>query len=73
MRETVPSYVNLVHWVKEQIAADKAIEAHRQQFEGFSKQKIEAEPALPTHRRNDDKCDNPAGIKDLVGTGSSPA
>ncbi|KAK8934095.1 hypothetical protein KSP39_PZI014576 [Platanthera zijinensis] len=48
MRETVPSYPDLVHRVEAQIAADEAIDAHRQQFDGAQKHKREGEPA-PQH------------------------
>ncbi|KAK8913751.1 DCC family protein [Platanthera zijinensis] len=46
MRETVPSYPDLVHRVEAQIAADEAIEAHRLQFEGRQKRKKEEKPTL---------------------------
>ncbi|KAK8953571.1 hypothetical protein KSP40_PGU012038 [Platanthera guangdongensis] len=41
MRETVPSYPDLVYRVEAQIAADEAIEAHRRQFEDATKRKRE--------------------------------
>ncbi|KAK8956294.1 hypothetical protein KSP40_PGU020462 [Platanthera guangdongensis] len=46
MRETVPSYPDLVHRVEAQIAANEAIEAHRQQFEGGQKRKKGEEQTL---------------------------
>ncbi|KAK8928780.1 hypothetical protein KSP39_PZI017671 [Platanthera zijinensis] len=59
MRETVPSYPDLVRRVEAQIAADEAIEAHRRQFDGVQKRKRDKEPTLqgqegrfPEERRN---------------------
>ncbi|KAK8952336.1 hypothetical protein KSP39_PZI004501 [Platanthera zijinensis] len=53
MRETVPSYPELVHRVEAQIAADEAIEAHRQQFGGGQKRRKEEEPTLI---RQEERC-----------------
>ncbi|KAK8951022.1 hypothetical protein KSP39_PZI003144 [Platanthera zijinensis] len=63
MRETVPSYPDLVHRVEARIAADEAIEAHRQQFNDNQKRKRENEPA-PQHqegrfRRNHQRDQSP--------------
>ncbi|KAK8951667.1 hypothetical protein KSP39_PZI003232 [Platanthera zijinensis] len=44
MRETVPSYPDLVHRVEAQIAADEVIESHRRQFDGVQKRKRDEEP-----------------------------
>ncbi|KAK8950068.1 hypothetical protein KSP40_PGU008445 [Platanthera guangdongensis] len=49
MRETVLSYPDLVHRIEAQFAADKAIEAHRQQFDGKQKHKREKDPT-PQHQ-----------------------
>ncbi|KAK8962869.1 hypothetical protein KSP40_PGU002543 [Platanthera guangdongensis] len=49
MRETIPSYPDLVHQVEAQITADEAIDAHRQQFEGAQKRRREKE-AAPQHQ-----------------------
>ncbi|KAK8955350.1 hypothetical protein KSP40_PGU011403 [Platanthera guangdongensis] len=43
MRETVLSYADIVHRVEAQIGVDEAIKAHRQQFEGSTKQRREPE------------------------------
>ncbi|KAK8946107.1 hypothetical protein KSP40_PGU002002 [Platanthera guangdongensis] len=59
MRETIPSYPDLVHRIEMQIAADKAIEAHLQQFDGDQKRKRDREQASKTQvGRFQEECQN---------------
>ncbi|KAK8961127.1 hypothetical protein KSP40_PGU014869 [Platanthera guangdongensis] len=53
MRETVPNYPNLIHRVEAQIAADEAINAHRQQFKGGQKRKRRHETSTRKEKKSD--------------------
>ncbi|KAK8959353.1 hypothetical protein KSP40_PGU006037 [Platanthera guangdongensis] len=58
MRETMPSYSDLVHCVKPQITTNEAIDAHKQQFEGWLKRKWDKVP-LSVSETKDERRNNP--------------